>query len=278
MTNKKIVLIISVIALIILSVLLGVTLKHSDAAPAENAVINNENAAINDEIDENVLNNNALNNNQPIQQEQQKVQETGKYPIHENIWTTYFYIGEPESEDNGYISNFHSAWDERWVEHYGGVDDPKCRIDYYPCKFVPEENPFYCALPYGDYDDVGRKDNRVIVPWFNAAEDAKSSDDTSIIKNRWIRVGFSGNTCYCQWEDVGPAESDDTNYVFGTSQPIHSNSGLDVSPAMMNCLGIDGHDQTDWQFVDDEDVPDGPWKDISTVSGTCWIYPGSECE
>ncbi len=44
-----------------------------------------------------------------------------------------------------------------WMQDYGGVDDPKKRNRYYPECFIPKENPFYCALPYNDFDENGEK-------------------------------------------------------------------------------------------------------------------------
>jgi hypothetical protein len=159
--------------------------------------------------------------------------------LHEDILTTYFWIGEGESEDNNYISNAVSAWDEKWVEHYGGYDDPECREGFYPCGFVPSENPFYCALPYEEVS----------------------------MKNKWVEVIFEENSCYCQVEDVGPYYSDDVDYVLGGSRPRY-HIGLDVSPAVRDCLGLSGWDNTSWRFV--EEVPEGPWKEIVTESGVFW--------
>jgi len=205
-----------------------------------------------------------------------------KYPLHKNIMTTYFWIGEDASDDNSWISNHHSAWDELWVEHYGGIDDPDCREDYYPCDFVPNENPFYCALPYSDYDSDGLKSNIDLIPWYDIEKGIDDELDESLIKNRWIKIMFNHNgvdkEAYCQWEDAGPGSSDDTGYVFGDAMPVHENEiGLDVSPAVRDYLGLDGMDLTDWQFVDDEDVEEGPWLDIVTNSNACWIYEGSPC-
>ena len=36
-------------------------------------------------------------------------------------------------------------------------------------------------------------------------------------------------------------------------------SGLDVSPAVRDYLGLSGSDVCDWKFVDVYEVPDGPW-------------------
>ena len=197
-----------------------------------------------------------------------------KYPIHKNIWTTYFWIGEDASGENSWVSNHHSAWDEDWVNHYGGIDNPDCRNGYFPCEFTPKENPFYCALPYSDYDDQGPKENMQAVPWYE--DYFPIEDDESIIKNRWIKIIFNGKEAYCQWEDAGPGSNDDTAYVFGNSNPVHDKQiGLDTSPAVRDYLGMDGMDQADWQFVDDLNVPNGPWTEIITSSETCW---GSGCK
>lgn len=211
-----------------------------------------------------------------------------KYYLHENIMTTYFWIGEDASDENSWIDNHDSAWDELWVEHFGGVDDPECREDYYPCGLIPKENPFYCALPYSDYDSSGLKENINLIPWYDEIiKNNKKCDklskleesDTSIIKNKWIKVMFDGKTAYCQLEDAGPGSSDDIDYVFGTAMPIHENEiGLDVSPAIRDYLGLDGMDLTDWQFVDDDNIEEGPWLNIVTDSDACWIYEGSSCQ
>ncbi len=45
---------------------------------------------------------------------------------------------------------------------------------------------------------------------------------------------------------------------------------MDVSPALNSCLGLrelnGQHDVVDRQFVDDADVPPGPWTRIVTTS------------
>ena len=201
-----------------------------------------------------------------------------KYPWHENILTTYFWVGEAPGEENSWVDNFGSAWDSKWMEHFGGVDDPDCRDGYHPCTFTPLENPFYCALPYSDFDDEGPKADRAdVVPWFGDIENV--DNQKSVIKNRWIRIKFNDEYAYCQWSDAGPGSNDDTAYVFGDSQPVHWDEiGLDTSPAIRDYLGMDGMDLADWQFVDDQDVPDGPWTDTITTTSTCWIYGGSPCQ
>ncbi len=164
-------------------------------------------------------------------------------PSYKWATTTVFWVGEDATSDNGFIANHASYFDPRWVEHFGGTDTPKCRAQYHPCEFTPLENPFYIALPYGVRDEP--------------------------LKNRWLEIVHDDVTCYGQWQDVGPFETGDWEYVFGTSsQPtntVGTHAGLDVSPALRDCLGIVGVDYVEWRFVEESDVPNGPWKDIVTT-------------
>ena len=176
---------------------------------------------------------------------------------------TVFWVGEGETEDNDYITNVESAWDGRWMEHYGGVDDPDVRCGFQPCAFVPKENPFYVALPYNDLDDSGRtKANARRIPWFTAS-------NKSILKNRWIEVRHDGKTCFGQWQDVGPFEEDDVEYVFGDSKSpknqFGEKAGIDLSPALASCLRIDGSDIVQWRHVEFENVPAGDCKNLITT-------------
>ena len=92
-------------------------------------------------------------------------------------------------------------------------------------------------------------------------------------KNRWIKITKNGKTAYAQWEDAGPFGEDDKNYVFGNHLPqnnINNNAGLDVSPAVRDYLHLNDIDKIDWQFIDFDDVPVGPWKKIITTSQIDW--------
>ena len=193
------------------------------------------------------------------------------YPIHTNVTTTYFWVGEEASADNGYISNSPSAWDEAWQQHYGGVDDPNQRNGYYPAKFIPKENPFYFALPYNDFNANGnRRTNVNRIYWWGTK---KWGPLESCCKNRWIRIAKGNKVAYAQWEDVGPYGENDVGYVFGTSKPrskANCNSGLDVSPAVRDYLGLSDIDRVSWQFVDASAVPAGPWTKIITTSQIYW--------
>jgi hypothetical protein len=175
---------------------------------------------------------------------------------------TVFWVGEDEASDNGFIHNRSSAWDVDWEEHFGGVDDPETRCGFEPCGFVPKENPFYIALPYNDLERGRKKENAHIIPWNDP------SVKKSVVKNRWIAVRSKAKVCYGQWQDVGPFEENDTEYVFGDAETpkntLGMRAGIDLSPAMRDCLGVGDVSTVEWRHVDDEDVPQGPWTKIVT--------------
>jgi hypothetical protein len=190
------------------------------------------------------------------------------YPIHQNITTTVFWVGEEASSDNAFIENKQSSWDDRWAYHFGGFDDPKNRNGYLPANFTPKENPFYFALPYDDFDDEGDRKSDVYDTVYWSDQKAWSPQE-SMLKNHWIKITKEDKTCYAQWEDAGPFYSDDADYVFGTEPPkneANNNAGLDVSPAVADCLNLYKNNQNtvSWQFVGFDQVPDGPWKVIIT--------------
>lgn len=188
------------------------------------------------------------------------------YPWKKAI-TTVFWVGEGETSENDYISNVPSAWDETWMTSFGGLDDPDMRCGYRPCAFKPKENAFYIALPYYEYGKDGEyKANVVQVPWYTK----QALENGTLLKNRWVAVKHNSITCYGQWADVGPFEEDDLAYVFGTAQTpkntFDTKAGLDVSPAMRDCLGMDDVGTTYWRFVDGAAVPKGPWSETITGS------------
>ncbi len=200
-----------------------------------------------------------------------------QYPLHRNITATFFWVGEKASDENGGIPNLASAWDEDWIGHYGGLDDPNNRSGYLPASFAPRENPFYAALPCNDLDENGnaKPEVRAVVYWADSS--GKISDGNSILKDRWIKIMKGGRTAYAQWEDVGPFGEDDCNYVFGDNLPasrFNQQAGIDVSPAVRDYLGLDGIDKVDWQFVDQKDVPDGPWLTVVSPNKPNWYQPG----
>ena len=159
---------------------------------------------------------------------------------HRGILATVFWVGEPGNEK--------SAWDPKWQESFGGVDDPRHRKGYRPAGFKPKLNAFYCALPYNDV--AGRPEAR------------------TELKGRWVEVSAGGRSCFCQWEDVGPWRTDDREYVLGTARPRaekQGRAGIDLSPAVRDYLKLTGKDLVSWRFV--AAPPAGPWKPAKTTSG-----------
>ena len=193
------------------------------------------------------------------------------YQIHSNITATLFWVGEDASEENAFISNSPSCWDEKWVDHYGGIDDPSQRNGHFPSAFTPKENAFYVALPYSDFNDDTRKQNaQQVIPW--ASQKTWGSDE-SMCKNQWVQITKGTKVVYAQWEDSGPYEYDDIAYVFGTAKPknsLNQHAGIDVSPAIHDYLGLNGMDRVNWKFVPASEVPEGPWKVIITTSKINW--------
>lgn len=184
------------------------------------------------------------------------------------VMTTVFWVGESAGEDNAFITNTESYWDEHWQDSFGGVDSPNCRTGYLPCEFTPRENPFYFALPYAEYDEVGAlKASAKTISWFGKGS-------LPLLKNRWIAVRRGEVVCYGQWEDVGPNGEDDFAYVFGSSvtptNTFGEKAGLDVSPALLKCLQMTDNGYTEWAFVDQSDVPAGPWRSVVTASRPSW--------
>ena len=193
---------------------------------------------------------------------------TSQYPLHNDITATTFWVGEKASADNSYIPNSKSAWDENWLKNFGGTDDPTNRNEFFPAGFTPKENPFYFALPYDDFDDNGdrKPDAFARVYW---AKNGNWDPAQSLLKNRWIKLTKNDTVAYAQWEDVGPFSSDDVSYVFGSNAPksqVNQEAGIDVSPAVRDFLKLNGEEKINWQFVDEAQVPDGPWKKIITTS------------
>lgn len=155
------------------------------------------------------------------------------------------------------------------------------------------ENPFYLDLPYNDYGEngadgyiTGSETRCQDIPWANDPGYAgKCNADFSYMKNRWVHMtAVGGKVCYGQIEDAGPADIGNGNpnyadraYVFGSNdaRPFnksYGNAGADVSPALNACLGGRFNETVimNWRFVDEVDVPAGPWTRTITRSGVNW--------
>ena len=139
--------------------------------------------------------------------------------------------------------------------------DPAARHDYIPLSFVPDQNPFYCALPYNDVDQGRFKPEApTVIPWFKQVHPEPGQ---SVCKDRWVAIRKGDRICYAQWEDCGPFRTDHFQYVFQNERPTPNAShdaGLSVSPAVRDHLGLAPADVTDWRFVEVSDVPPGPWR------------------
>lgn len=186
----------------------------------------------------------------------------GGYPWKRNVAATVFWVGEQPSQGNP-TPNHMSAWDQNWQENYGGYDDPVRRNAYLPASFTPLLNPFYIALPYNDVAKGGvhRPEAEKVIPWF---WETYQGDGISVCKGRWLAIHHQGEVCYAQWEDVGPFEVDHWQYVFGSESPRknpNASAGIDVSPAVRDFLKLQSGAQVEWRFVEDYQVPAGPWRD-----------------
>jgi hypothetical protein len=212
-----------------------------------------------------------------------------RYPKHTGVIATTFWVGEifdPDADDG---SQMYSTYDDHWYRSYGGCDGviraDVCHTErrassngWFPRHMTPRQNPFYLDLPYDDLNDrVGYRDRGDVIPWAHRKRYADDIDnpDVSLMKDRWVKISSRGHTCYGQIEDAGPGKYHDATYVFGRTdaRPTskrYNNAGMDVSPALNGCLGfreLDGdHDRISWRFVDDADVPPGPWTRVVTNS------------
>jgi hypothetical protein len=124
----------------------------------------------------------------------------------------------------------------------------------------PTPGPFYAALPFNDlaHPEVAK----IWVPSAWTAAAATGQQPRSACINRWLKItNKSGVSCYAQWEAFGPGTDDDAEYVFGDKPPNNGKQGgIDLSPGAAKFLGLDDTHQTvSWQFVDESNVPPGPW-------------------
>ena len=192
----------------------------------------------------------------------------GAYKWKTGIVTTIFWVGENASVNNP-VHNFSSSWDLNWAAAFGGFDnpDPAARLagpDYRPRSFIPQQNPFYIALPYNDVTrGTTKPEARTAIPWFR---NTFQREGQSVCRDRWIAVRNprNGRIAYGQWSDCGPFRTDHWQYVFGNDKPmpnLNGGAGLDVSPSIRDFLAMSsGTDVTDWRFVEAREVPPGPWR------------------
>ncbi len=211
-----------------------------------------------------------------------------EYPAHTSIVATTFWVGEIFDSAVSDGSQEISTYDDAWMESYGGCDgvvvDEICRTErrtaadnFFPTRMSPRQNPFYLDLPFDDVNNPSAAAQRAeVVPWADDPgwREKLADPRTSIMKNRWVAIRKGERVRYGQIQDAGPGVYDDARYVFGTDDARTANTrfngaGMDVSPALNGCLGfrqLNGSiDRVDWWFVDDIDVPDGPWRILITT-------------
>jgi hypothetical protein len=186
------------------------------------------------------------------------------YPWKKDIVATVFWVGEKPTQNNP-VPNDKSSWDTKWMQNFGGYDNPSARGNssrYTPASFTPKQNPFYVALPYNDVGVNGTKpEAALVIPWFRTAFEKNGK---SVCKGRWVAIRRGNKIAYAQWEDVGPFRTDHWQYVFGNERPKanrNKGAGIDLSPAVRDYLEMKGGmDTVDWKFVEFYEVPDGPWR------------------
>jgi hypothetical protein len=169
---------------------------------------------------------------------------TGRtYPLHTNIISTTFWVGELFNANLSDGSQVCSTYDSDWAFHWSGInkgtiaasasgcagsiyggcdgvsnaDGSTCATEartaaknYFPNSGItPLENPFYLDLPYDDINDTTAFSDRCTdIPWANDPGYVGHCTDAtfSYMKNRWVKItGPNTKVCYGQVEDAGPS-------------------------------------------------------------------------
>jgi hypothetical protein len=194
-----------------------------------------------------------------------------RYPTH-TVTATVYWAGEGATRANDKISNVPSAWSKNTIADFGCIDRPNGRT----C--TPRHNPFYAALPANEFEKRTKQNPDGLIeaarkasPWAKQQVGPKQS----LFKGRWIAVTANGRTAYTQWHDAGPCSQGDRacerdyDYVFGTAKPVNrfgEKAGIDLSPDAAKYLRIGGSGKVSWRFVDESDVPSGPWKRYPAIT------------
>lgn len=205
-----------------------------------------------------------------------------KYPWKTYVTATIFWCGEQPTDRNP-TPNCKSSWDTKWMENFGGYDnpDPTQRIanhatgEFRPKAFEPKLNPFYIALPYNDLISwkAHKPEASKVIPWFSRVN---PDPGKTVLKGRWIQIYVDKKSCFAQWEDCGPWVTDDWPYVFGNKPPKATQNGaagIDISPAVRDYLLIKSGSKVHWRFVEDHQVPNGPWKKYGSKAANATSTP-----
>jgi hypothetical protein len=166
------------------------------------------------------------------------------YPVHTNIVSTTFWVGEIFNASIADGSQVCSTYDSKWAFHWsGGLNigtDPstdcagapiggcdgkpsgtgstfKCATEardasnnFFPKSSLvhPAENPFYLDLPFDDINDsTAYKTRCQVIPWASSVAASQCTNQNySYMKNHWVAItGPNGHVCYGQVEDAGPS-------------------------------------------------------------------------
>ena len=178
-------------------------------------------------------------------------------------------MGGCDGKPSGAGNSFQCATEPRTAQNGYFPTDPSV---------TPKENPFYLDLPFDDVNNSAAYASRgSTVPWAGDAGYVGNAANQgfSYMKNRWVKLSRNGSVCYGQVQDAGPGQYDDQAYVFGANDARPSSkdfggAGMDVSPALTGCLGFSDVDGitggVNWSFVENTDVPAGPWTRVVTTS------------
>ncbi len=173
------------------------------------------------------------------------------YPWKTAIRTTVFELTRA-SHNNGSVNNYSGAWATA-----KGVDTPvnPTYVDSNSARL----NTFYLALPFNDL--AHPKEALHWVPSFWYPKLRSKTIGSSVCKDRWVEIkNRNGKICFAQWEDVGPSADDQPEYVFGSKRLDEEVAGLALSPSAAKYLDMDKKSPiVSWRFIDEEDVPPGPW-------------------
>ena len=150
---------------------------------------------------------------------------------------------------------------------------------FFPTAMTPKENPFYLDLPFDDLNDPEAFAARgKVIPWADEPGYAgRETEHVVLVHEEPVGADHQGRhgPVTARSRTPGPGEYNDAEYVFGTEDARPQNkryngAGMDVSPALNGCLGfaeLNGeNDRVDWRFVEFDDVPDGPWRQVVTTS------------
>ena len=146
------------------------------------------------------------------------------------------------------------------MKHFGGVDSPSTER-LFSGGLHAQAKSVLCGSAFrrggpGWQPQGGRKKD----PGFGESREP-------LTRNRWVEIRYKDKSCYAQWQDVGPMGEDDFDGCSGTPRSPRTGRAQGrprYFAAAAQYLGVEGSARTEWRFVDEAQVPGGPWKTIVT--------------